>query len=360
MASLRSAQGYRQLPATHSTPSAIPAPGLPPGSRPCAPQLFRLDTNDAPEHARADLLREFFQKLGVRYEVAATGREPVVIDLTLRRLPGLQFSSGILQGASYRRTRVTNDPVEDVGFVVNPRGSMLVGQCGREVELGEGDATLVSFTEALDTVHRAPGDMLVLRFPRPQLAPRLANMHDSMLRRIPQGTPALRMVTDYINFASRKASLIDETLQELVVSHIYDLVAVTAGATRDAAEIAQGRGLRAARLRAIKQDIARGLDRPDLTVAALAVRHRCTRRFIQRLFESEGTSFTDYVLTQRLACAHRLLTDPERDGDKISTIALDAGFGDLSYFNRVFRQHFGDTPSGIREYARATLQPGMT
>jgi transcriptional regulator GlxA family with amidase domain len=168
------------------------------------------------------------------------------------------------------------------------------------------------------------------------------------------------MVTDYVNFASRKATRIDDALQQLVVSHIYDLVALAAGATRDAAESAQGRGLRAARLLAIKQDIARGLDRPDLTVAALAARHRCTRRFIQRLFESEGTSFTDYVLTQRLACAHRLLTDPCRDGDKISTIALDAGFGDLSYFNRVFRERFGDTPSGIREYARATVRPGTT
>ena len=350
------------MPATRSTTdlSAIPAPGLPPGPRPSAPQVFRLDTNDAPVHARADLLREFFQRMGVRYEVAATGREPIKIDLTLRRLPGLQFSSGILQGASYRRTRATNDPAEDVGFVVNPRGSMLVGQCGREVELGEGDATLVSFTEALDTVHRAPGDMLVLRFPRLQLAPRLANVHDSMLRRIPHGNPALRMVTDYVSFASRKATLVEDELQKLVVSHIYDLVTVAAGATRDAAEMAQGRGLRAARLLAIKQDIARGLDRPDLTVAVLAARHGCTRRFLQRLFESEGTSFTDYVLAQRLACAHRMLTDPCRAGDKISMIALDAGFGDLSYFNRVFRERFGDTPSGIREYARATVHPGTT
>jgi AraC-like DNA-binding protein len=338
--------------------SAIPAPGLPPGPRPSAPQLLRLDTTDAPEHTRADLLREFFLRLGVRYEVAATGREPIRIDLTLRRLPGLQFSSGTLQGASYRRTRETTDPTEDVGFVVNPRGSMLVSQCGREIELGAGDATLVSFTEALNTVHRAPGDMLVLRFPRPQLAPRLASVHDSMLRRIPHGTAALRMVTNYVNVASQKATLDDE-LQQLVVSHIYDLVAVTAGATRDAAEIAQGRGLRAARLLAIKQDIARDLDQPGLSVAALAARHGCTPRFIQRLFENEGTSFTDYVLTQRLACAHRMLTDPCRDGDKISMIALDAGFGDLSYFNRVFRRHFGDTPSGIREHARATCKGTM-
>ena len=59
------------------------------------------------------------------------------------------------------------------------------------------------------------------------------------------------------------------------------------------------------------------------------------------------------MLAQRLACAHRLLTDPRHDGEKISTIALDAGFGDLSYFNRAFRQRYGDTPSTIRMLARA-------
>jgi len=66
------------------------------------------------------------------------------------------------------------------------------------------------------------------------------------------------------------------------------------------------------------------------------------------LFESEGTTFTEYVLAQRLAHAHRMLTDPRRAVDKISTIASDAGFNDLSYFNRTFRRRFGATPSDVR------------
>jgi AraC-like DNA-binding protein len=37
-------------------------------------------------------------------------------------------------------------------------------------------------------------------------------------------------------------------------------------------------------------------------------------------------------------------------------IAFDAGFGDLSYFNRVFRQRYGDTPSGIRMLARRAIR----
>jgi AraC-like DNA-binding protein len=311
-------------------------------------EVLRLPANEAPEQARPDLLREFFYRFGVRYDVTATGREPITIDLTLRRLPGLQLSSGTLQGARYLRTRENNDPTEDAGLVVSPRGRLLVRQCGREIALDEGDATLVSLTEPLDTVHRAPGDMLVLRFPRPQLDPRLTEARDCALRRIPHGTPALSLLTDYISITEQEQAGANHDLQHLVVSHFYDLIAITVGATRDATELAQGRGLRAARLHTIKQDIARNLDQPDLSIAALVLRHRCTPRFIQRLFESEGTSFTDYVLTQRLACAHRLLTDPRRDGEKISAIALDAGFGDVSYFNRAFRQRYGDTPSGVR------------
>ena len=52
--------------------------------------------------------------------------------------------------------------------------------------------------------------------------------------------------------------------------------------------------------------------RPDLSVAALAARHGCTPRFVQRLFEAEGTTFTEYVLAERLARAHRMLMDPRR------------------------------------------------
>jgi AraC-like DNA-binding protein len=33
---------------------------------------------------------------------------------------------------------------------------------------------------------------------------------------------------------------------------------------------------------------------------------------------------------------------------RISDIAIEAGFSDLSYFNRLFRSRFGDAPGGVR------------
>ncbi|WP_094194055.1 helix-turn-helix transcriptional regulator [Bradyrhizobium viridifuturi] len=63
---------------------------------------------------------------------------------------------------------------------------------------------------------------------------------------------------------------------------------------------------------------------------------------------SDGTTFSEFVLDQRLARAHGLLVDPRRTGRSISTIAFEAGFGDLSYFNRAFRRRYNATPSDIR------------
>jgi AraC-like DNA-binding protein len=313
--------------------------------------MLRISASGMPEHKRPHLLREVFEPLGVRYDAEPVAGVPIEIDLTLRGLPGLQLFSGKMQGARYRRTRQSTDPTDDVCLMVNPRGRHLIGQRGREIMLGDGEAALVSLTDQLDYTNAPPGDFLVLRFPKSQLAPRLSTAQDCFMRVIPREAPAVRLLSQYINVV-RNDTLADGGVQHLVVSHFYDLMAVAIGATRDAMETAQCGGLRAARLHAIKQDIARSLDQPGLSVATLAGRHGLVPRQVQRLFEMEGTTFTEHVLAQRLARAYKRLVDPRRDDEKISAVAYDCGFNDVSYFNRAFRRHFGAAPSDARAKAR--------
>ena len=114
--------------------------------------------------------------------------------------------------------------------------------------------------------------------------------------------------------------------------------------------------LRVAKLQAIKKDIGQNLDRSDLSLAVLAARHACTSRFVQRLFEMVGTTFTEYVLAQRLMRAYRKLVDPRYQAEKISAIAYDCGFNDVSYFNRMFRRHFAAAPSDVRGPGRKSFR----
>jgi AraC-like DNA-binding protein len=46
-----------------------------------------------------------------------------------------------------------------------------------------------------------------------------------------------------------------------------------------------------------------------------------------------------------------MLTSPSHAGWTVSAIALAAGFGDLSHFNRSFRKRYGATPSDVRAEA---------
>ncbi len=64
--------------------------------------------------------------------------------------------------------------------------------------------------------------------------------------------------------------------------------------------------------------------------------------------QASGTSFTARVNELRLQKAFALLNERGGGGRRISEIALQAGFSDISHFNRLFRARFGDTPSGVR------------
>ena len=133
---------------------------------------------------------------------------------------------------------------------------------------------------------------------------------------------------------------------------MHDLVALALGASREAAEIANGRGLRAARLTAIKADIRAALAEQGLSLTTLAARHGVSPRYVQVLFESDGITFSQFLLTERLERVHRMLRDPPQMGRSISTIAYESGFSDLSHFNRAFRRRYGATPSDVRAAAR--------
>src|SRR5262245_25456995 len=158
--------------------------------------------------------------------------------------------------------------------------------------------------------------------------------------------PALRHLRRYICLLQEPDGIADDPpLIAHIGTTLADLIALALGAGGDAAQLARQRGLRAARLRAIKADIASHLGEPELTVTAVAARQGVSPRYVQILFESQGTTFSRFVLGQRLARAHGLLSDPRYAAWTITAIALEAGFGDLSTFNHAFRRAYGGSPS---------------
>ncbi|WP_116653533.1 helix-turn-helix domain-containing protein [Pelagibacterium sediminicola] len=109
-----------------------------------------------------------------------------------------------------------------------------------------------------------------------------------------------------------------------------------------------GNRTRAELFAAITGDIAANLDDCDISLAWLAKRHAMTPRRIRDLFYAQNTNFTDYLLNSRLDRARDMLTDSALAHVNIATIALDCGFGDISWFHHAFRRRFHKTPADMR------------
>jgi AraC-like DNA-binding protein len=325
------------------------------GGQPCVQPKgpVRWSFADRPEWERPTLLRECFARVGTHYDFHALPDAPFHVDLAIHPLPGLLMMLGSLHASRRRGAReLAAELHDDASLVVNLKGAHHVEQRNRAIVLGEGEATFTSCSDLSTIQHSGTSEMLVLRFPKAGFAPLVDGLDDRVIRRIPRELPALCLLRSYLAVAWDEQLDAGPDLQRSLVTHVHDLMAVMMGAVSDAAALAQERGVAAARLSAVKRDIGRHLASPGLSVATLALAHRCTERAIQRMFEAEGTTFTQYVLAQRLARAHDLLSDPCPRGEKISAVALDCGFGDVSYFNRAFRRRYGAAPSDVRAQAR--------
>lgn len=192
------------------------------------------------------------------------------------------------------------------------------------------------------------GSSFTLRVPRATLETTLVSVEDAVMRPMPGDCGALRLLADYAGWLLNSGGPIDQQLLNLSIRHVQDLLALTIGPTSDFAETARTRGLRAARLKLAKSYIVAHSHRRDISISTLAASLNVTPRYVQRLFEADGTTFSDFLTSQRLARAHRLLCEPGLSQAAISTIAYDVGFGDLSYFNRRFRRQYGLTPREVR------------
>jgi AraC-like DNA-binding protein len=129
-----------------------------------------------------------------------------------------------------------------------------------------------------------------------------------------------------------------------------DLAALGLGARGDLALQAQRGGLRAVRLKAVLMILEKRFAEPDFSTQKLAVAARLSERYVNELLFEAGASFTLRLNELRLRKAAELLANGE---GRVSDIAFDCGFNDLSYFNRCFRRRFGLTPTAARGSNRA-------
>jgi AraC family transcriptional regulator, positive regulator of tynA and feaB len=131
---------------------------------------------------------------------------------------------------------------------------------------------------------------------------------------------------------------------EPLARDLVNLTALSLGSTEEA-RMGQHRSARRGLYAAIVTFIEANLADPLLSAPTVAAHFGISIRYLHRVFEETDRTFGQAVLERRLLrCAKDLGAAVDV---RISDVAFRWGFGDISHFNRSFRQRFGFSP---REY----------
>jgi AraC-like DNA-binding protein len=209
-----------------------------------------------------------------------------------------------------------------------------------------------------------PGSMVLLKLDEPFFSAdgtnekRFTNVHlpmatlkamvrdvDDLVGRELEPGGALSLAMDYSDLLLKHPGAVDEA-GFAIAAHLMDLAALGLGARGDVAAGAQRGGMRAVRLKAVLTILQNRFSEPDFSAQKLATAATLSERYVNELLYEAGASFTMRLLELRLRKAAELLARPSER--RISDVAFDCGFNDLSYFNRCFRRRFGLTPSAAR------------
>jgi len=313
---------------------------------------LRVSTAQFPDKDAVEGFREIFGRTILRVDMQPLHSSALEADMTLRAFPGFGMASGTLSAMRAHHTSRLIDS-DDLVIVFLDEGTGVLDQHGRTTEIKPGQAALTDTGVPGVFSNHQTVCAINLRLNRQWLFSQLADAGAALLAQAIPDSAALRLLKSYAKTLSEGLSLPAE-VRAATAAHMHDLAALALGANRESAELAKIRGVRAARLSAIKTYIAANLSHGRLSAEAAALAHNISPRYVRALFEDQGTSFSEFVIRQRLQRAYRMLADPRFARHTISAIAFRCGFSDLSYFNRSFRRRFGMTPSDVRA---ASYQP---
>lgn len=230
-------------------------------------------------------------------------------------------------------------------LAINRGGAVAVEQNGRRVVIGPSDFVVIATRLPLSYASAFAQDFAAVVVPEALVAGNLGSPDRLAGAILPGDTAEAQLLAAYLFTC---AFPVDPAMKALIGRHLADLAVAALARALRLDDLTEARGIRAARLGEIRRIIEERLDEPMLNAVRVARQIGVTDRYVQKLFEEAGTTFSAHMLERRLLRARQRLADPAHAGRTIQDIAWASGFSNASHFNRAFRRRFGETPTSVR------------
>ncbi len=223
-------------------------------------------------------------------------------------------------------------------------------QSGREIELAQGDLTVVDVERAYDTHVPLLNDSIWVRASRAAIEGRLGRIDDLVGVGVTGGDGLGRIAGCVLRESVMEVSAVGDPHGPGLANSVLDLVCAALSTGRSG-PMRPG-DHRVNTLRRARQLIELRLQDETLSPASVAKGLGLSTRYLSRLFHAEGVSPARWIWSLRLErCRETLVALGDADRP-ISDIALSNGFKNLSHFNRAFRGRYGLSPTETRRRAR--------
>ena len=224
---------------------------------------------------------------------------------------------------------------------------------GREFHQRPGTITAVNLGYQVDAVSGA-AEVVSLVLPREVLADRSPALLQAVGPIFSSDSAANRIVGDFLLSLHQTLPLATMKDVPALTDALFGLVEslVRSGdATSSEARV----GTRAV----LRRYIAAHLGDPTLGTPQLCQAFKISRPTLYRLFKDEG-GVVAYIQRCRLMACFRALSSSHHMHRRIYEVALDFALDNPSHLTALFRQHFGMSPSEVREAARSRLADGKS
>ena len=228
-----------------------------------------------------------------------------------------------------------------------------ISQDGRQAVLHPGDCVLYETARPFQWLFESDWDVWVFSLPSESV--RLSESERRLIsaRRLDGSAGLTGVVSRFLLDLARHSEDIPAEQSERVLADASDLVLTMLADSLNDSTTVRGAVQRSLMMR-VKDYIDQRLTDPALGPAEIAAAVGISTRYLHKLFEAERHTVSLYIRGLRLDRARRDLLDPRFAARPISAIAYACGFGDLSGFNRAFKQAYAVSPKELRNASAST------
>lgn len=225
-------------------------------------------------------------------------------------------------------------------------GRSVLVQDGREVIMQPGDLSIYDTSRPYSLLFTEEFRNLIMMFPKDRLDMPVPFTEQLTAAQLGAETGLAPVVSAFLSqFPAQLADLPDRVRGKLAHTSI-DLVGTLLAQMLDSDTAP--RDPHQVLLQKIHSYIDTNLGVPDLSPGMIAQAHYISTRHLHSLFRELDTTVSTWIRERRLERCRTDLLDPMLEGRTIAAIAARWGFSDAAHFSRIFKTHFGVSPSELR------------